>query len=91
MVIHHYSYASRNGNYKIAELLVNAGADIDATNDDGYNAYTLAKKNGHENILALFKRVRKSKHTGKQIQDAPPTYASTFDDSSVYSVDYSSE
>lgn len=70
----HYVVSSKYSNYKCAELMVMSGAKFDIIDDDGYTAYARAKKNGHENIVALFDRVMSGCVivNSKQSEGVPP-------------------
>jgi ankyrin repeat protein len=47
-------YAAALGLPGISSVLINAGIDVDATNDDGLTALDLARQVDHTNVLAIF-------------------------------------
>ena len=48
--------AAFNGSEKVAILLVNHGADINATDRDGYAPIHWAAYNGYQNVISLLLR-----------------------------------
>jgi ankyrin repeat protein len=46
-------YAALRGNIKVVRVLLQAGADVNARNNDGSTALTLALEYGHKRIVEL--------------------------------------
>ena len=46
--------ASENGHHEIVCSLLNAGANVNAANNDGMTSLMYASENGHHEIVALF-------------------------------------
>ena len=49
-------YATRNGNVGVTEVLVHAGADVNAARESGFTALMFAAKNGHKQTLNVLLR-----------------------------------
>ncbi|WP_415407924.1 ankyrin repeat domain-containing protein [Sulfurovum sp. CS9] len=67
--------AAHEGNLKVVEVLLIAGADIAATNSEGYTALMYAKKQNNEEIVEILKEPEQSKGVarralGKELIDA---------------------
>lgn len=45
-----------SGYEKIAEILIENGADVNATNSNGYTALTFAARNGNVEIIKLINK-----------------------------------
>ena len=48
--------AAANGYNKLAKILIDAGADVDMTNDDDESALSLARDNGNRYIVDLLRK-----------------------------------
>uniref|UniRef100_A0A914IA02 Uncharacterized protein n=1 Tax=Globodera rostochiensis TaxID=31243 RepID=A0A914IA02_GLORO len=52
-------YAAQSGNIDVCQLLLKHGAQIEAKNARGQNAFELAKSWGHKRVMELIKRSNK--------------------------------
>jgi hypothetical protein len=49
-------YAANRGNVQVVQLLLDAGADVNAVNDKGWNALEVAKKYNQKEVIKLLKK-----------------------------------
>ncbi|KAI3411814.1 hypothetical protein GPALN_001878 [Globodera pallida] len=52
-------YAAQSGNIDVCQLLLKHGAQVEAKNARGQNAFELAKSWGHKRVMELIKRSNK--------------------------------
>ncbi len=49
-------YAARKGQLKAVKYLISAGADVNASNNDGETALSVAEDEGHDDVVDLLKQ-----------------------------------
>lgn len=54
-------FATQEGRFEIVELLINCGAEVNAKNEDGETALTVAEKKDYSEIVQLMKETRENR------------------------------